>query len=105
MVNLFFYLNNEENANVLVRSLLHERLIAHAAISKCTETMGTMLGESNMLREEFVITAQTKAVLFEEITAFVQKNSQDEIRIFSVPIVQCNDTFAEIIRSHTKDPG
>ena len=104
MINLFFYLSSAENAQKLVGSLLRERLVAHAAISEGAETMNNFDG-SGEIRKEYVITAQTKAVLFEEISAFVTKNYQDEIRIFSLPIAQCNDAFSEVIRNRTKDPG
>ena len=104
MVNLFFYLDREENARQLVTALLRERLVAHAAISHCTVTMSTFNAQEEA-KEEYVITAQTKAVLFDEVSAFVKNNFKGEIRIFSTPIAQCNDVFSEVIRTHTKDPG
>lgn len=104
MVNLFFYLSDEEKARGLVSGLLEKKLVAHASITAGTETLFN--NERQMVtRNECTVTAQTKAVLFEEISAFVRETYGNEIRIFSMPIAQCNDAFSQVIRNETKDPG
>ena len=104
MVNLVMYLSEEEKARGLVKILLHKKLIAHAAMNASVETL--TIPENDVVRgRECVITAQTKAVLFEEITMLVKEHYGNEIRIFSYPIAQCNDAFSEVIRNETKDPG
>ena len=104
MVNLVLYLSDENKARTLVTTLLQKKLIAHASIATSRETLSALDGKLNV-NLECVITAQTKAVLFEEISRLVTENYGNEIRIFSIPIAQCNDSFSEVIRTETKDPG
>ena len=104
MVNLFFYLSDETKARELVSGLLEQRLVAHASITTGNETVRNAEKQVT-LRNECIVTAQTKALLFEEISNYVNRYYGNEIRIFSVPIAQCNDAFSEVIRTETRDPG
>jgi uncharacterized protein involved in tolerance to divalent cations len=103
MINISIYLDDEENAKKLVLGLLRARLVAHAAIEPENETLLNLEGEI-IHKTEYLITAQSKALLFNEVCEHVKNNSSAQIKILSVPITQCNETFSEIIRTETKNP-
>jgi len=103
MINVNIYLDEEEPAKRIVLGLLKKRLVAHAAILPENETLLNLEGEI-IEKREYVITAQTKALLFNEVCEYIQQHHTGPTKILSVPITQCNEAFSEIIRTGTKDP-
>ncbi|MFK8044648.1 MAG: divalent cation tolerance protein CutA [Crocinitomicaceae bacterium] len=101
MINLIIYLNSESEAKTLVNDLLTNRLVASASIDSDNEYY-TILEGQVCKTIHTVITAQTKANLFSSIEAFVAEKIGIKPPIFSLPITQTNDNFADDIRSRTK---
>lgn len=101
MVNVYIYLRNAEDAEQLAVSLLKRKLIAHASIDKDNTTV---MYENDEIRYRlnYVLTAQTRALLFNAVVDYVQEHYSDHIKIYSLPITQCNKAFADVIREHTK---
>jgi uncharacterized protein involved in tolerance to divalent cations len=101
MINVYIYINNEEDAESLVSRLLEEGLVAHASIDRENNSMRLIDGK--VVKElQYVITAQTRALLFNEIVKFVRLKFTQEPKIYSLPVTQCNDGFSEFIREQTK---
>ncbi len=101
MINVYFYLTSEQDAESLVRALLREKLVAHASIDK--ENVSLMYENNQVVQKlEYLVTAQSKALLFNAIVDFVANNYGGNIKIYSLPITQCNETFSEVIRKQTK---
>lgn len=99
MVNIIIYLNSEEDAEILALDLLKLKLVAHASIDIDNNSYvfdGEIKKEKN-----FVVTVQTKALLFSTIEDHVKKNFSEAIKIFSMPITQCNDAFYEYLVDHS----
>ena len=103
MINVYIYLESKKNAEILVRKLMEVRLIAHATIDKDNHSF-ILLNNKITEQSHYVITAQSKAILFTEIVDYVNSHGGENIRIYSLPITQCNEIFSEIIRENTK-PG
>jgi uncharacterized protein involved in tolerance to divalent cations len=101
MINVYIYLNSAEDAGSLVEELLKEELVAHACIDKENNSMRLMDGKV-VIELQYVITAQTRALLFTDIVKIVKANYMHETKVYSVPITQCNESFSEFIRQHTK---
>ncbi|MCU0360442.1 MAG: divalent cation tolerance protein CutA [Bacteroidia bacterium] len=101
MINVFIYVKNEEEAKLLAAELLQNKLVAHISIDFNNHVYSAFNGE---FTEEIncLITAQTKALLFQEILDHVEKRLLNHVKIYSAPIAQCNSHFSEIIRSRTK---
>jgi len=101
MINVFIYVNKEEEARSLALALLEKKLVANISIDFNNHVYSAFNGE---LQEEVncLLTAQTKALLFREILDEVQNRLQDHVKIYSAPITQCNDHFSELIRTRTK---
>lgn len=101
MVNIYIYLNKDHDANALVSELLRNELVAHASID---ENNNSMIYENGEIKNQVcsLITAQTKALLFNEVIDFVNMSFKNHIKIYSAPITQCNETFSELIRKNTK---
>lgn len=101
MVNVYLYVQLETEARGLAAELLKKQLVAHISIDYnnhvYTESEGTVKEEVTCL-----LTAQTKALLFEEITALVNNKLPGQVKIYSAPITQCNRHFSETIRTRTK---
>ncbi len=100
MINVYIYLDSQKDAHQLVTGLMEKELLAHASIDKDNHSFikidGKITEESN-----FVITGQTKALLFTHIIEFIEKCGIENTKIYSLPITQCNENFAEIIRNST----
>lgn len=101
MINVYIYIENESDAKHLAVELLEAQLVAHASIDMDNYSY-IRVNDSIKEQVNFVITAQTKALLFNEIVAFVEKGRKERIKIYSLPITQCNDNFSELIRENTK---
>lgn len=101
MINIYVYLDSQEDAKKLVISLMQQNLLAHASIDKDNHSFlridGKITEQSN-----FVITGQTKALLFNNILDHIEKSDIENIKLYSLPITQCNDNFGNIIRNNTK---
>jgi uncharacterized protein involved in tolerance to divalent cations len=103
MVNIYIYVDSRKNARDMVIKLMEKKLLAHASIDKDNESF--IRKDGKILEEEnYVITAQTKALLFNEVVGYVAHLAGDTVKIFSVPITQCNKSFEERIRENTKMP-
>ena len=101
MINIYIYLDSQKDAKKLVKGLMEDDLLAHASIDKYNHSFIKVDGN---IREEtsFVITGQTKALLFTKILEYISKQEIENIKLYSLPITQCNDNFAEIIRNNTQ---
>jgi uncharacterized protein involved in tolerance to divalent cations len=101
MVNIIIYLKKEHNAKELVKFLLNEKLIASASIDENNVSYEI---ENHLLSENVysVITAQSKALLFNDIVNVVVKRVGEDIPINSTPIVASNKVFDTKIKSRTK---
>lgn len=101
MITVYIYLNSEENCENLVTELLKTKLVAHASIDKDNNSMRVKNG---VVTKEllYVITAQTRALLFTEIVQLVKLRINGETKVYSLPLTQCNESFSEFIRQHTK---
>lgn len=100
MVNVIIYLKKEHNPNELVKFLLSEKLIASASIDE--NNVSYELGDTGFSEVICsVITAQSKALLFNLIVKAVEEKLGEETPINSTPIVGSNKIFDSIIRTKT----
>lgn len=97
---MYFYLDKSNDAEELVIDLLKKGLVAHASIDLNNNSM-TM--EKGKIKRQLcsLITAQTKALLFNKISEFLTNKYKNHIKIYSAPIAQCNEVFSELIRKNT----
>jgi uncharacterized protein involved in tolerance to divalent cations len=101
MVNVIIYLKQLEEAKSLIHDMLHEGLVAHASIDH--ENDSYKIVDGSVVKEvNFVVTAQTKALLFSEIDTMVKGKLGDQVPIYSLPITQANDSFDRWIRANTR---
>lgn len=101
MINIHIYLDSQKDAKQLVKELMESELLAHASIDKDNHSYMNINGKITE-HTNFVITGQTKALLFDKIAGHVEKFGNDTIKLFSTPITQCNENFSEIIRKNTR---
>ncbi len=101
MINLIIYLDRSEKAKDLVNDLLENRLVASASIDSDNEYF-TIIDDQVTKTIHTVITAQTKANLFSKVSDFIVQKHGIDPPIFSLPITQTNDSFADDIRSKTE---
>jgi uncharacterized protein involved in tolerance to divalent cations len=100
MVTVYIYIESEEDAKLIVTELLQKKLIAHAAIDINNHSF-MLINEQVKATVYNLITAQTKAVLFNKIVSYVHSHYSENIKIYSLPITQCNELFAQIVREKT----
>jgi len=100
MVNVIIYLKKEHNAKELVEFLLSEKLIASASIDENNISYKFENGEFSE-NVYSVITAQSKSLLFNVITAAVEAKTGEDTPINSTPIVASNRIFDDTIRTQT----
>lgn len=101
MINIYIYLDNEADSESLVTNLLNQQLIAHASVDRDNNSFRKLNGL--VVKEtQYLITAQTRALLFTEVVKVVNSFTQGEAKIYSVPITQCTDSFSDFIRQQTK---
>lgn len=100
MINISIILDSQKNARQLVTGLLEKRLVAHASIDKDNRSFMNVNGKI-VDKSSYVITGQSKGLLFSQILDFIQKSGIENIQVYSVPITQCNENFGEIIRTNT----
>lgn len=101
MINVYLYLESSKDAEELAKGLLAAKLVGHVSIDVNNKTMLNVKGVF-VEQTSSLITAQTKAMLFHNILDYVSANYNETIKIYSVPITQCNDTFGKIIRDETE---
>lgn len=101
MINVFIYVKKEEEARSLAQALLHKQLVANISIDFNNHVYSAFNGK---LKEEVncLLTAQSKALLFQDILDEVKERLRDHVKIYSTPITQCNDHFSELIRTQTR---
>lgn len=100
MINVYIYVDSQKDARLLVTGLMEKDLLAHASIDKDNHSILKIDGKVTE-QTNFVVTGQTKALLFKEILEFIEKEGFDHSKVYSVPITQCNENFGEIIRNNT----
>ena len=103
MVNIIIYLENElvEKAAQLVHALLENEFVASASIDEDNSYYIKKKGKVERTAHT-VITAQTKSLMFTEITDFIEENVGKDVPVFSVPLTQMNEHFNDYIKSRTK---
>ncbi len=101
MINVYVYLDSQKDARQLVMGLMESDLIAHASIDKDNHSF-IKVGNQITEQTNYVITGQSKALLFNDIVKYVEAHGKENIKIFSLPVTQCNENFSEIIRTSTK---
>lgn len=101
MVNVFIYLDGEKTAIETASHLLDSGMAAHVSIDKDNHSYSKLNGKI-MKQVTYVLTLQTKAILFDSIVNYILNTFGRQVKIFSMPITQCNEAFSEIIRHHTK---
>lgn len=100
MINVYIYLSSGHDAEELTAKMLKARLVAHASIDSENNSM-ELVDNALVKKTIYVITAQTRALLFNNIVDFVKQNSLEDTKIYSLPITQCNDYFSDYIRNQT----
>lgn len=100
MVNIHIYLDSEKDAKQVVKDLLTSGLLAHASIDSDNHSF-MKIGEDITERTNYVITGQTKALLFDSVLNYLNKSGHGSIKVYSTPITQCNEIFSKIIRENT----
>jgi uncharacterized protein involved in tolerance to divalent cations len=101
MINVTIYLDSQKDAKELAVDLMKANLLAHASIDRDNHSLFRHNGEI-VEQSNFVITGQTKALLFTEILSYIDAHCTENIKVFSVPITQVNDNFSEIIRDNVR---
>lgn len=100
MINVYIYVDSQKDARELVTGLIEKDLLAHASIDRDNHSILKINGEITE-RTNFLITGQTKGLLFKNILDFIEKEGFDHTKVYSVPITHCNENFGEIIRNNT----
>jgi uncharacterized protein involved in tolerance to divalent cations len=100
MINVIIHLKTKHNSKELIKHLLSEKLIASASIDENNISYKMVEG---ILNEEVynVITAQTKALLFNDIVETVEGKLGERIAINSTPIVGSSGYFYDTIETKT----
>jgi uncharacterized protein involved in tolerance to divalent cations len=101
MINLVIYLKKEQNASLLIEKLFQQELIGMASIDENNSSYVLNEGKVQQMIHT-VITVQTKALLFSEITKLVESEYGTNVPINCLPIVGSNGSFDHIIRENTK---
>lgn len=101
MINVYIYIDSQRDAIQLVKELMEENLLAHASIDRDNHSFFKVNGQ---IQEQinYVITGQTKALLFNSILSHMEKNGMEHAKVYSLPITQCNENFSDSIRDQTQ---
>ncbi len=100
MVNIIIYLHQNHVAQELINELLLEGLIANASIDK--DNISFKKENEGVIQSlNTVITCQTKAMLFPTIEKLIKQKYGEKIPVYSLPIIQSNSSFDQLIRSRT----
>lgn len=100
MISMYFYLDKTHDAEELAVDLLQRGLVAHASIDLNNNSL-TMENGAIKKQECSLITAQSKALLFNKISEFLTSKYKNHIKTYSAPIAQCNEVFSDLIRTNT----
>lgn len=100
MVNIVIYLKENHPAKELVNELLEQGLIANASIDMDNISYKKE-NEGIVQSVNTVITCQTKSMLFPSIEKLIKQKYGEEIPIYSLPIIQSNSSFDQMIRNRT----
>lgn len=100
MITVYIYLKQERDAEMLSEELLLNNLVAHACIDRENISMKRM-GKDIVKELNFVITAQTRALLFDKIVGLIEERYGELARVFAQPITQCNKSFYTLIQENT----
>ena len=100
MVTIIIYLKIEHNTQALVEHLLTSKLIAAATID-LNNVWYKMQPDQLVTESKNVISAQSKALLFNDVVTAVEKYIGNEVAINSTPIVASNRIFDSYIKSQT----
>lgn len=100
MLNIYIYLNDQVQPEEIIEKLLVERLVANASIDIDNNYYELINGEVKQ-KIHVVVTAQTKALLFEPLIQFVAEHYSADIPIFASPLVAANTNFDQFIRNST----
>lgn len=101
MINMVIHLNKKHDPNQLIETLFEQQLVGQASVDVNNVSYIKQNGQIEKVINS-VITLQTKALLFSEITQIVESTFGDDVHITSVPIVGCNKSFDSIIRENIK---
>lgn len=101
MVNMYIYLDSEEIAQEVAMELMKSNLAGHASIDNDNNSFTKVNGKITK-QSVYVLTIQTKALLFDKIVKFTAARCGSDIKIYSLPITQCNTAFADDIRNSTE---
>lgn len=82
-------------------NLLTLKLVAHASVDRDNNSY-TLIDGQVKKETHYLITAQTRALLFTEVVKEVKLRTADDVKVYSVPITQCTESFSEFIRQQTK---
>lgn len=101
MINLYIYIQGDSAAEELAQQLLTKKLVAHVSIDYNNHSfLGSKIG---LVKEiNCLITAQTRALLFNKVLEVVKNYDESHIKLFSTPIAQCNENFSDLIRAGTE---
>ena len=100
MVSIYIYLDVQTHAQELMQELMKKKLAAHASVD-FDNTIAVFENNQVKTKKQCLITLQTKALLFSEITKLVHHSYGQDTRIYSLPITQANDAFSDFIRNNT----
>jgi uncharacterized protein involved in tolerance to divalent cations len=101
MINVIIYLDKINEAKNLVDMLLTEELIANASID--SDNVSYRIEDNQIVTSvNYVITAQTKSLLFSMIDRFISERYGHHVPIYATPIIQANESFDTLIRSNTR---
>lgn len=101
MINVLIYLDSQKDAKQLVKELMEAGLLAHASIDKDNHSFFIIDGK---IEEQInhIITGQTKALLFNQIQTYILNKGIENAKVYSLPITQCNENFADTIRNNSQ---
>lgn len=101
MINIYIYLDNQKDAKRIVEDLFEQQLVAHAAIDFNNSSFWFEDGKIKE-KENCLITAQTKALLFDEVAYYLSNKVKSDVKFYSMPITQTNLSFGDYIRNNTR---
>ena len=100
MINAIIYLDQNNEAEYLVKEILSSGLAASASID-VDNSYYIHQGDKVFKTSHTVITLQTKSLLFKQLTDLVYSKMGYNVPVFSVPILHANDFFDRFIREST----
>ncbi|MEY3238367.1 MAG: hypothetical protein RI883_2468 [Bacteroidota bacterium] len=100
MINAIIYLRQKHDPKELIKFLLRKKLIASASFDE--NNISYKLDGEEIIEETFsVITAQSKALLFNDIVDEVESFLEERVSINSTPIVGASGFFNDTVRTST----